>query len=91
MVFTLDGNSEIVAHVWRNLCYLISLRHLIRSRAVIFFSSIDKERNMQFSLPLENLQCRRSQSCFRKRFFFPLNPNNKIIELVLKITDLLHL
>ena len=27
MVLTLDGNSEIGAHVWNNLGYLISLRH----------------------------------------------------------------
>ena len=34
------GNSEIGVHIWRNLGYLICLRHLIRSRAVtnlIFF------------------------------------------------------
>ena len=30
----LDGNPEIGAHVRSNLCYLICLRHLIRSRAV---------------------------------------------------------
>ena len=30
----LDGNSEIGAHVKNNLCYLICLRHLIKSRAV---------------------------------------------------------
>ena len=29
MVLTLDGNSEIGAHVRSNLCYLICLRHLI--------------------------------------------------------------
>ena len=34
MVHILDGNSEIVAHVKSNLCSLICLRHLIRSRAV---------------------------------------------------------
>jgi len=35
MVRILDGNSDHVAnaHVRSNLCYLISLRHLIRSRA----------------------------------------------------------
>ena len=41
MVFLLDGNSVIGAHVESNLCYLKCLRHLIRSRAVInrmFFS-----------------------------------------------------
>ena len=35
------GNSEIGAHVKSSLCYLICLRHLIRSRAItsqIFFS-----------------------------------------------------
>ena len=40
MVLILDGNSEIGAQVRSNLCYLIWLRHLIRSRAVknrIFF------------------------------------------------------
>ena len=30
MVLILDGNSEMYADVRRNLCYLISLRHLIR-------------------------------------------------------------
>ena len=35
MVLKLDGKSEIGAHhVRSNLCYLICLRHLIRSRAV---------------------------------------------------------
>ena len=29
-----DGNLEIVAHAMSNLCYLISLMHLIRSRTV---------------------------------------------------------
>ena len=41
MVSILDGNSRIGAHVRSNLCYLICLRYLIRSRAVtnrIFFS-----------------------------------------------------
>ena len=41
MVLILVGNSEIGAHVlWSKLCYLICLRHLIRSRAIanrIFF------------------------------------------------------
>ena len=40
MVLILDGNSEIEAHVRSNSCYLIYLRHWIRSRAVqklIFF------------------------------------------------------
>ena len=32
MVFILDGNSYIGAHVRSNLCYLICLRHLIRSK-----------------------------------------------------------
>ena len=32
MVFVLDGNSEIVAHVRSNLCYLIRIRHLIKSK-----------------------------------------------------------
>mgnify|MGYP006975916286 CR=1 FL=1 len=30
MVLILDGNSEIAAQVWRNLCHLICLRHLNR-------------------------------------------------------------
>ena len=34
MVLILDGNSEIVAHVRSKHCYLICLRHLIRSRTV---------------------------------------------------------
>ena len=48
-VLILDGNSEHVTHPWRkmgaqvrsNLCYLICLRHLIRSReeAHLIFSS----------------------------------------------------
>ena len=33
-VLMLDGNSELVAYVNRNICYLICLRHLIRSREV---------------------------------------------------------
>ena len=32
MVLILDGYSEIDAHVMCNICYLIVLRHLIRSR-----------------------------------------------------------
>ena len=32
--YILDDNSEIGAYVRSNLCYLICLRHLIRSRAV---------------------------------------------------------
>ena len=32
--YILDGNSEIGAHVRRNICYLICSRHLIKSRAV---------------------------------------------------------
>ena len=34
MVLILDGNFELAAHVRSNLCYLICLRHLIRSKAV---------------------------------------------------------
>jgi len=34
MVLILDGNSEIGAHVRSKPCYLICLRHLIRSKAV---------------------------------------------------------
>ena len=34
MVLLLDGNSEMVSHVRSNLCYLICLRWLIRSRKV---------------------------------------------------------
>ena len=36
-----DGNSEICAHVRSNLCYLLCLSHLFRSKTVtnmIFFS-----------------------------------------------------
>ena len=43
MVLTSCGNSEIGAHVKNNICCLIFLMHLIRSRAVtnrIFFSPI---------------------------------------------------
>ena len=32
MVLILDGKSEIGVHIMSNLCYLVSLRHLIRSR-----------------------------------------------------------
>ena len=42
MALILDGNPEISVHMRSNLCYLICLRHLIRSRAVtnrIFFFS----------------------------------------------------
>ena len=34
MVLILDGNSEICTHVRNNLCYLICLKQLLRSRAV---------------------------------------------------------
>ena len=34
MVFILDGNSEIGAHIRGDFCYLICLTHLIRSREV---------------------------------------------------------
>ena len=40
MVLILDGSSDIGAQVRRNLCHLICLKHLIRSKAVtnlIFF------------------------------------------------------
>ena len=33
-VLTSDGNSEVVTHFMSNLCYLICVRHLIRSRIV---------------------------------------------------------
>ena len=36
MVLTLDGNSEIGAHKSSNFCYLICLKHLIRSRAITY-------------------------------------------------------
>ena len=42
MLLILGGNSEIGAQLRSNLCYLICLRHLIRSREVtdlIFFFS----------------------------------------------------
>ena len=43
MVLILDGNSEMGAHVRRNLCYLMCLMHLIRLRAdtilISFFRS----------------------------------------------------
>ena len=41
MALILDGESEISAHVWSNLCYQIYLRRLIRSRSVtnLFFFS----------------------------------------------------
>ena len=38
--YIIDGNKEIGMNIRSNLCYLICLRHLIRSRAVtnrIFF------------------------------------------------------
>ena len=34
MVLILDGNLETGAQIRSNVCYLICLRHLIRSRAV---------------------------------------------------------
>ena len=34
MVFMLDVNSKIGAHIWSNLCYSIFVRHLITSNAV---------------------------------------------------------
>ena len=34
MVLILDGSLEIDAHVRSNLCYLIYLKHLIRSRGI---------------------------------------------------------
>ena len=34
MVLILDDNSEIGVHLRSNLCYLISVRHWIKSRAV---------------------------------------------------------
>ena len=43
MVLTSDGNSEIGAHVRINLCYLICLRHLIRSRVVTIRSISPKK------------------------------------------------
>ena len=36
MELILDGNSEIDAHIRSNLCYLICLRHLIRSHNLDF-------------------------------------------------------
>ena len=37
LILISDGNSDIGAHVWSNICYLICLRHLFRSRAVTIF------------------------------------------------------
>ena len=48
MVLILDGNLEIGAHIQSNPCYLISLRHLIRSRAWIRF--------FQFSICISEIQ-----------------------------------
>ena len=53
MVLILDGNSEIGAHVGWNICYLIWLRHLIRSRAVrnrIFFLKKDQFPELSYHL-----------------------------------------
>ena len=36
MVVTIDGTKEICAYLRSNLCYLNSLRHLIRSREVTY-------------------------------------------------------
>ena len=50
MLHIFDGNLEISSHVRSNLCYLIHLRHLIRSRAVrfrIFYSRKDMFSFMQ--------------------------------------------
>jgi len=35
MVLKINGNSEIGAHVWSDLGYLICLRHMFISRVVI--------------------------------------------------------
>ena len=49
----IDGNSEIGAHVRSNLCYLICLRHLIRSRAVTNRISISEKT--YFALYVRNM------------------------------------
>ena len=54
LVLILDGNTEIGAHVKSNLCYLISVRHFIRSRTVtnrIFFSDKTNFSSKQSELP----------------------------------------
>ena len=58
MVLILDGNSEIGAHIRRNICYLICLMHLIRSKAVTnqffppkrFFSLFRAQHVMSYHL-----------------------------------------
>ena len=39
MVLIRDGNSQIGAHIRSNLCYLICLRHFIRSRQIGYLVS----------------------------------------------------
>ena len=73
MVTTLDGNSEIGAHVRRNLCYLICARHLICSKAVTRRFFFLFEIGAQVWSNLYSLFCLwriRSRAVTRRIFFF---------------------
>ena len=53
-----DGNSKIDAHVRRNLCYLICLRHSIKSKAVT--NRFDQFLFMQITNYMEHAVLKRS-------------------------------
>ena len=50
MVPLLDGYLEIGGHVRSNICYLICLRHLIRSRAVTKLNFFIAQHDLNYYL-----------------------------------------
>ena len=65
VVFILDGNLEIGAHVRSNLCYLTCLRHLIRSKAVT-----NRKKFIQKDLLSSISTITHEYYCFYKLFSF---------------------
>ena len=75
MVPILDGDSEIGAHVWRDLGYLICLRHLFRSTAftnITFF--LWKDIYMRNIVTYYKLPCNTSTMLKMVCFALTFNP-----------------
>ena len=84
--FTLHGNSEISAHVRSNICKLIFLRHLIRSRSVkdwieililLLLTDSDKFYTNQQLLLLDELNC---DDFYRSHYKIRENSKSGIIQ-----------
>ena len=66
MVLILDDNSEIGVHLRSNLCYLISVRHWIKSRAVTkvgYFFSLRKSNPKSYYPIYSPCIKQRAQNC----------------------------